>query len=62
MMLNKNWICFSRRAGMRHDRVGRAEVAKAEWDHKGRALISLRIFYMRFDITRCIKKIFEVWY
>jgi hypothetical protein len=33
---------FSCRAGMRHDREnrGRAEEAKAEWDHKGEALIS----------------------
>jgi hypothetical protein len=58
MMLNKNWICFSRRAGMRHDRVGRAEVAKAEWDHKGRALISLNIsFLLSFFCPNFSKKI-----
>jgi len=35
---------------MRHDREGRAEVVKAEWDHKGGALISLNNICLTIDM------------
>ena len=35
---------------MRHDRIGLAEEAKAEWDHKGAALISPSVFLQKFYI------------
>jgi len=46
MMLNKNWMCFSRRAGMRHDRTNVRACRGSEGGigvYKGAALISLSI-------------------